>query len=160
MNCSVQGTWQRTLVFDTSEIKIILIYIYCKLFNKKKLTRVFEFSFFVSGVKMMAGSISSKHLSGKTGFTGIISRFSGNGLGVLDNTLGLFAGDLELTGSNLVFLGESLEFLDGCLEFLGGCLEFLGGCLEFLEAFPFCLALNLFLATQLFNCLKIKKSVY
>ncbi|KAE9540102.1 hypothetical protein AGLY_005354 [Aphis glycines] len=99
---------------------------HCEEFFKKLV-----FSFFLSGVKMIAGSINSKVLGGNLGFTGTDLGFSGNALELFcTTTLGFSASDLEPFGGNL-------EFLEGCLEFLGGL--------------TFCFPFILFLTTQAFN---------
>jgi len=52
------------------QTKLFLLNDIHKKLILKMLTRVLKFSFFLSGVKMMAGSINSKHLGGNLGFMG------------------------------------------------------------------------------------------
>lgn len=97
---------------------------------KSILTRVLVFSFFLSGVKIMAGSIKSKDL----------------------------AGGIRLTGTDLGLSGGNLEFSDGNLWFSNGNFIFFGRDLEFFVDFR-CFPLIFLLDTQIFNCLMHKKII-
>lgn len=133
-NSCVWDVWKQTKLFLLNTQHLIKL-ILRKNNIFQSLTREIEFSFFLSGVKMMAGSINSVELGGVLGL-GTALTFSDTGLGFSANILGL-VGDLE--------------FLEDCLEFFD--------CLAFLEGFAFCFPLIFFFTTQLFNCLlqKLKR---
>lgn len=111
-------------------MKSILLNKNSSLVILKILTRVVEFSFFICGVKMMAGSIKFIEM--------------GDGVGIVGTDLGLLGSSFELSADNFRLLGRGLELL---------AFKFLGSCFTFLVDFELFFILIFFFATQPFNCL-------